>query len=110
MTVIPVPGQGTTPMQFFSFPVFSADPCHAPIRDDLVPVWKWAKPNSVYWVKMGFWEADLSKVLDHGEWNGGRDLRLLTGRVMEEALQIVVSEDWKFATLGSLTNYLSRHV
>ncbi|KAB5551014.1 hypothetical protein GE09DRAFT_1124539 [Coniochaeta sp. 2T2.1] len=112
MTELITPGgQGTTtPMQLFSFPVFSADTCHAPIRDGLVPVWKWAKPDSVYRVKRGFWEADLSKALDHGEWNGGRNLRLLTGEVTEEALRIAVSGDWKFASFGILTNYLSRHV
>ncbi|KAL2176344.1 uncharacterized protein P884DRAFT_260883 [Thermothelomyces heterothallicus CBS 202.75] len=93
------PGQGTF-MHFFSFPVFSNNPSHL-FGDGLFPVWKWVKPESIY-RKTGFWEADLATVLDHGEWNAGKDLVLLSGGVAEETLGIIVAGDRKFPGLGPL--------
>lgn len=99
MAKIVEPSQGAF-MQFFSFPVLSNSPSRV-LGDGLFPVWKWVKPESIYFRK-GFWEANLSKVLDHGEWNGGRDLVILAVGVAEGALQIILSGDRSFPVLGDL--------
>jgi hypothetical protein len=101
MAELVIPGQGSS-MRFFSFPVLSVNSNHV-FGDSLLPVWKWVKPDSIY-CKTGFWEADLSKALDDGEWNGGKDLVLLTGGVTEETLQIIVAGNRKFTSFGSLSS------
>jgi hypothetical protein len=40
-------------------------------------LWKWAKPESVYAQKSGYWETPLHAALEEGEWNAGRRLYLL---------------------------------
>lgn len=81
-----MPDQGTF-VQFFSFPVFSNSPNEVS-TDGLLPMWKWVKPNSIY-SKRGFWEAELHEALEHGEWNAGKDLILLTRGVSEQTLQTI---------------------
>ena len=78
-----VPDQGTF-LQFFSFPVSGSDPNEF-LSDCLLPAWKWVKPDGIY-SKTGFWEAELQEALEHGEWNGGKNLILLARGVSEEAL------------------------
>ncbi|SPQ26993.1 df1a12f7-6e9b-4f6b-82d1-3f3f6c146925 [Thermothielavioides terrestris] len=78
--------------QFFSFPVLS-DSADDVLGDELFPAWKWAKPDSVYPRKGGFWDDDLHQVLEDGEWSGGKDLILLMRAVSEEVLQAVSRKD-----------------
>ncbi|KAB8078228.1 hypothetical protein BDV29DRAFT_152950 [Aspergillus leporis] len=47
------------------------------------PVWKWAKPESVYAVRSGFWEAEVESALRDGEWMGGKGLWLSVRGVSE---------------------------
>lgn len=81
---LPQPKRGTF-LQFSSFPVFGDIPDHVSIHE-LLPVWKWIKPGSPYRTT-GFWEAELDKVLEDGEWNAGKELVLLVRGVSEEKLQ-----------------------
>ncbi|KAE8322068.1 hypothetical protein BDV39DRAFT_210094 [Aspergillus sergii] len=53
----------------------------------LVPVWKLAKPESVYYPRTGFWEAEAEPVLADAEWMAGRGLQLLVQGVSEETKQ-----------------------
>ncbi len=94
-----VPAEGTF-FEFFSFPVLSNNPSRV-FDDGLFPVWKWAKPKSVY-QKKGLWEADIAKVLDHGEWNGGKELVLLAAGIAEETLQTIVGGNRRFTRLEQL--------
>jgi hypothetical protein len=87
------PPQTVTFRQFSSFPASGNSP-DVVSSHDLLPVWKWAKPESPC-RKRGFWEAELDKVLDDGEWNGGRELVLLVRRVSKEILQNVRAEGCK---------------
>ena len=64
-----MPAQGTF-LESFCFPVRSNNRSRV-FDDGLFPVWKWVKPESVY-RKMGLWEADITKALDHGEWTGDK--------------------------------------
>lgn len=85
--------------QFFTFPILgnAPDPVLGP---NLVPVWKWVKPDSMY-RKAGFWEGDLHKALEDGEWNGGRKLTVLMAGVSEKTRQTIVLSEmgWRFASL-----------
>lgn len=45
--------------------------------EDAIPQWKWAKPESVYSRKSGRWEADVSRAVEYGEFEAGRNLYLL---------------------------------
>jgi hypothetical protein len=45
------------------------------------PLWKWAKPTSVYPRKTGSWDLSLAESLRDGEWSAGRDLSLLVRMV-----------------------------
>jgi hypothetical protein len=99
MAEIVEPTQGAF-MQFFSFPVFSNEPSRV-LADGRFPVWKWVKPQSIYRTN-SLWEADLSQVLDQGEWNGGKDLMILVVGVTEEILEIIGTGVRKFTTLGRL--------
>ncbi|KAK4038785.1 hypothetical protein C8A01DRAFT_37273 [Parachaetomium inaequale] len=80
-------GGGGTLVQFFTFPLFSDNPTEV-VGEGLFPVWKWVKPESAY-SRTGFWKADLGRVLDHGDWNAGRDLTVLVGGVSEETQRAV---------------------
>ncbi|KAE8133344.1 hypothetical protein BDV38DRAFT_274426 [Aspergillus pseudotamarii] len=57
------------------------------LRGGLAPVWKWAKPESVYYPRTGFWEAEVESVLADAEWMAGRGLQLLVQGVSEERKQ-----------------------
>ena len=94
-----VPTEGTL-FEFFSFSVLSNNPSRV-FDDGLFPVWKWVKPESVY-QKMGGWEADVAQALDHGEWNGGKELVLLAAGVTEETLQTIMDRKRKFTCLERL--------
>lgn len=54
------------------------------------PLWKWAKPESVYGeltfqgVLTGSWETDVEKLIAKGERSAGKDLQLLMRGVSEE--------------------------
>ncbi|KZF22953.1 hypothetical protein L228DRAFT_247377 [Xylona heveae TC161] len=49
-----------------------------------VLVWRWAKPESAYDRKSGFWETKIDDAIDDGEWSGGRELYLLVQSVSRE--------------------------
>ena len=89
-----------TQRQFFTFPVLSnaPDPVLSPT---LFPVWKWIKPDSTY-RKAGFWEGDLHKAIEDGEWNGGKNLTILIAGVAEKTRQTIMSSEmgWRFSSLG----------
>lgn len=85
-----VSGEGSF-LQFFSFPLYSESPRQI-LGHGLSPIWKWAKPESIY-RKEGPWETSLHQALDDGEWNGGRNLLLLTRGVSEETLKAMESKD-----------------
>ena len=80
-----VPEVGGAWLQFFSFPLHSDSPQQV-LGKGLCPIWKWAKPGSIYRTA-GSWETSLHGALDDGEWNGGRNLLLLTRGVSEERLK-----------------------
>ncbi len=101
MAELAVPVEGTF-FQFFSFPVLSNNPSRVFV-DGLYPVWKWVKPESVY-RKMGVWKADIGNALEHGDWNGGKELVLLVAGVTEETLQTVVRGKRNFTSLQRLLN------
>jgi hypothetical protein len=42
-----------------------------------IPLWKWAKPTSLYGRKTGFWEVELGKAIEDGEWMAGKELQIL---------------------------------
>lgn len=85
--------------QFFTFPILgnAPDPVLGP---NLVPVWKWVKPDSMY-RKASFWEGDLHKALEDGEWNGGRKLTVLMAGVSEKTRQTIAFSEmgWRFSGL-----------
>ncbi|KAK3943047.1 hypothetical protein QBC46DRAFT_378814 [Diplogelasinospora grovesii] len=82
---LPITDQGDF-VQFFSFSVFSNSPNEV-LADGLLPIWKWAKPNSSYNCKRGFWETNLHQALEHVEWTAGKDLILLIIGVSEQTFQ-----------------------
>lgn len=92
--------EGGAGLRFFAFPVFS-DSEQEVVGKGLCPVWKWAKPESIY-RKVGSWETSLHGVLDDGEWNGGRNLLLLTKGVSEETLKAMeLGEEDEASSPGS---------
>lgn len=46
--------------------------------------WRWAKPESVYDRKAGCWGKHLTKTLESGKWEGGKELLLLVRGIKEE--------------------------
>ncbi|KAK4101943.1 hypothetical protein N658DRAFT_495882 [Parathielavia hyrcaniae] len=112
---VSVPVRGAF-MRFFSFLVFSNDdpssspsPCPSAVSSGgegefrSFRVWKWVKRESRY-RKKGVWETNLHKVLDHGEWNAGKNLVILSAGVAEEAWQAAVGRYRVISTLdGRLT-------
>lgn len=70
-------------VQLFSFPVLSDSP-DALLTGSPIPVWKWAKPKSFYGRKTGFWEVDLSRAVEDGEWSAGKQLLILVKGVSQE--------------------------
>jgi hypothetical protein len=93
---------GGTFVRFFSFPVFTPSPDQLLGDDDLRPVWKWAKPDSRYDRKAGFWEAELGDALEDGEWSGGRGLMVLVRGVSEEMRRVIARGDRRFGSLGGV--------
>jgi hypothetical protein len=67
---------------FFVISVFS-NAEDALFEGGSVPVWKWARPNSVYDRKAGFWEIDISSAIENGEFEGGMELYLLVRGIPE---------------------------
>ncbi|KAE8391915.1 hypothetical protein ETB97_002589 [Aspergillus alliaceus] len=49
-------------LQIFIISVFGVE-CGSLLRGGLAPVWKWAKPESVYYRKTGFWEAEVESAI-----------------------------------------------
>ena len=49
-----------------------------------IPVWKWAKPTSSYGRKTGFWEVEVGRAIEDGEWAAGKELLILVKGVSEE--------------------------
>ncbi|ETS86266.1 hypothetical protein PFICI_00094 [Pestalotiopsis fici W106-1] len=99
VAVLNMPGTRTFPnactVEVFTIPVFGASP-DALLEDRLTPIWKWSKSNSVYFPKSGFWEADLKAALDDGEWNAGRDLRLLLRGATEYEVKMIRESETRF--------------
>ncbi|KAK4124061.1 hypothetical protein N657DRAFT_672045 [Parathielavia appendiculata] len=98
---VSVPAKGAF-IRFFSFTVFSNDPSPSAVSGEgEIRVWKWVKRESMY-RKSGVWEPDLHKVLDHGEWNAGKNLVILSAGVAEEAWQTAVARHRVIPTLEGL--------
>lgn len=85
--------------QFFAFPILANVP-DLVLNPNLFPVWKWVKPDSMY-RKAGFWEGDLHKALEDGEWNGGKNLTILMAAVSEKTQQTIASSEmgWRLSSL-----------
>lgn len=51
--------------------------------------------------KAGFWEADLHKAVEDGEWNSGKNLTILMAGVSEKTRQTIASSEmgWRFSSL-----------
>jgi hypothetical protein len=69
-------------VQFFSIPVLSNSP-EALLTGGPIPVWKWAKPTSSYGRKTGFWEVEMGRAIEDGEWAAGKELLILVKGVSE---------------------------
>ncbi|KAI0888813.1 uncharacterized protein GGS22DRAFT_63294 [Annulohypoxylon maeteangense] len=50
-------------------------------------VWKWAKPDSYYEPKTGFWEVEMDRAVEDGEWRAGRNLQLLVRGVSSKEFE-----------------------
>lgn len=89
-------------VQVFAFPVQSGT------ADGLVsdrtqkPVWKWSKPNSYYYSKTGFWEVEIDRAVEDGEWRAGRELQLLVRGVSTEKLEALKNPGHRVKSLRSL--------
>lgn len=66
----------------FAIPVLS-DSEDTLLTGGPVPVWKWAKPGSIYGRTTGFWETEMERAIVDGEWDAGKELRLLVRGVSE---------------------------
>ncbi len=66
-----------------------------------MPIWKWVKLDRCV-PQRGFWEAELQHALEDGEWNGGKDLVLLTRGVSEQTLQEITAGGRKITSFGVL--------
>lgn len=69
-------------VQFFSIPVFSNSQ-ETILTGGPIPVWKWAKPTSYYGRKTGFWEVEIGRAIEDGEWAAGKELLILVKGVSE---------------------------
>ncbi|OBT75507.1 hypothetical protein VF21_04916 [Pseudogymnoascus sp. 05NY08] len=69
------PNKGLS-VQFFSIPVFG-NSAEGLLTDGPIPLWKWPKPTSLYGRKTGFWEVELGKAIEDGEWMAGKELQIL---------------------------------
>ncbi|KFY08523.1 hypothetical protein V492_06160 [Pseudogymnoascus sp. VKM F-4246] len=70
-------------VQLFSLPVFGSNAEHL-LTDGPIPVWKWAKPASLYSPKAGSWKVELGEAIEDGEWTAGKELQILVKGVSEE--------------------------
>lgn len=70
-------------VQLFSIPVFGSS-AEGLLAGGPIPVWKWAKPTSLYGRKIGPWEIELGKAIEDGEWTAGKELQILVKGVSEE--------------------------
>ncbi|RJE26101.1 hypothetical protein PHISCL_01544 [Aspergillus sclerotialis] len=71
-----LPAANVSSSQLFIITVYSSSESQL-LGKGSVPQWKWAKPESVYSRKSGHWEADVSRAVENGEFEGGRNLYLL---------------------------------
>jgi hypothetical protein len=58
-------------------------------------LWKWAKPQSQYYRKSGFWNYSLTRVLVDAEWNAGKGVLVLVKAVEEDEYERVVRGEMK---------------
>lgn len=63
-------------VQLFSIPVFG-NSAEGLLTGGPIPLWKWAKPTSIYGRTMGSWELELGKAIEDGEWTAGKELQIL---------------------------------
>ena len=73
----------------------SADAFDSPEQTTLL--FKWAKPESVYDRKSGFWETTLFDVIEDGMFNAGRDLMVLVRGVSNDRMKDL-QERWNEGT------------
>ncbi|KFY58165.1 hypothetical protein V496_06232 [Pseudogymnoascus sp. VKM F-4515 (FW-2607)] len=69
-------------VQLFSIPVFGNSE-EGLLAGGPVPLWRWAKPASIYGRKAGSWEVELGKAIEDGEWTAGKELQILVKGVPE---------------------------
>jgi hypothetical protein len=50
-------------------------------------LFKWAKPQSVYDRKSGFWETSLLDVINDGMFNAGREIKVLVRGVSNQQME-----------------------
>lgn len=82
-------------VQLFSIPVFG-NSVEGLLTGGPIPVWKWAKPASVYGRKTGSWEIELGKAIEDGEWTAGKELQILVKGIPEENAEYLRKHGAKF--------------
>lgn len=82
-------------VQLFSMPVFGSS-AEELLTGGPIPAWKWAKPASLYDRKTGFWEIELGKAIEDGEWTAGKELQILAKGVSEESAEDLRKSRVKF--------------
>lgn len=75
--------QETVSFQLVTIPVFS-NTAKVLSAGESIPLWKWAKPTSLYGLKSGWWQREIDRAIEDGERNAGKDLQLIVRAVSEE--------------------------
>jgi hypothetical protein len=88
-------------MTLFTLPVYFDIP-DAAAEDRLV--WKWAKPDSTYPRKTGYWEESLQDAITDADWNAGGGVMILARYVAET--------EWEEMTRGGkkIIHFISRRL
>ncbi|KFZ01691.1 hypothetical protein V501_09855 [Pseudogymnoascus sp. VKM F-4519 (FW-2642)] len=93
-------------VQLFSIPVFG-NSAEELLIGGPIPLWKWAKPTSIYGRKTGFWEVELGKAIEDGEWMAGKELQILVKGVPDGSAEDLKKHRMKFGILkptGKISN------
>ncbi|OBT55388.1 hypothetical protein VE04_04632 [Pseudogymnoascus sp. 24MN13] len=85
-------------VQLFSMPVF-VNSVEGLLSGSPIPLWKWAKPTSLYGRKTGFWEVELAKAIEDGEWMAGKELQILVKGVPDGNAEDLKKDRMKFGIL-----------
>ena len=95
----PAPQSQGVSIRMFAIPVLS-DSTETLLTGGPAPLWKWAKPDSIYSRTTGFWETEMEHALMDGEWNAGNELNLLVQGVSEERREELRTDRVRFLARG----------